>query len=503
MLPLLALLACPADPTDPAGTHDSGTSDGGASDGGASDGGASDGGSPDGGSSDGGASDGGDTDGGTGGDDTGEPPPEPVPAVQFKGERPTNVLMISVDTTRRDQLGTYGGGDTTPSLDAILAQGVVLDDHRSCANWTAPSMLCAVNGRWPLADDFWPTGVFEYAADGRVPVTPKGLPTLASLLAERGYRTGLVTSNTVFSDWNSTHIVAGYGEVVNTNWAPVATVNASALAMVEDLQEGDRPWFVHVHYIDPHGPYAAPLSWAWELDEIDPGYEFPFDVTDGSDVYSLFSYWPWLTEEEEELARAYLFAVYRAELRYWDDGVGSLWRQLGAMGALDDTLVVFYSDHGEQFGDHDQFQHGKSLHPEENRVLGAFWADGMIPGRWSGPTEHQDLAPTVLDALGLDPSDRHEGTVVGMAPADRSRFSFCYLVGYCDPVMSVVKNDVQLIYHWDGKRFMYDVALDPASTTDLWAETDPRAMALWTELQPQVQAVAERWPFLRPVDAEP
>lgn len=499
---LIAMLACngaKGDPADGDSAADGGTQDAGTQDGGTQDGGAGgDGGTGDGGGTTG---DGGTADGG--GDDTGDPPEEPEPALRFRGERPRNVLMISVDTTRRDQLGLYAGLDTTPNLDAILSGGVVLDDHRSCANWTAPSMLCAVNGRWPLADDFWPTGVFEYAADGRVPVTPKGLPTLASLLAERGFQTGLVTSNTVFSSWNSNHIVAGFAEEVNTNWAAVTTVNSAALAMVERMQGSEEPWFVHVHYIDPHGPYAAPLSWAWDLEDIDPGYEFPFDVTYSDQVYSLFSYWPWLTEEEELLARAYLFAVYRAELRYWDEGIGALWRQLGELGALDDTLVVFYSDHGEQFGEHDQFQHGKSLNPEENRVLGAFWADDLVAGRWAGPTQHQDLAPTVLDALGLEPSDRHEGAVVGLAPDDRSRFSFCYLVGYCDPMMSIVKNDVQLIYRWDGKRFMYDVALDPESKTDIWAETDPRAMALWTELQPQVQAVADRWPFLRPVDAEP
>ena len=496
MLPFLLMVACAQAPDGPG----DGVGDGGGIDGGGIDGGGIDGGGTDGGGTDGGGTDGGGTDGGS---DTGEGPPEPVAALQFDGERPQNLLLISVDTTRRDQLGLTSGLDTTPNLDAILAEGVVLEDHRTCSNWTAPSMMCAVNGRWPLADGFWPTGVFDYAADARIPVTPEGLPTLASLLAERGYATGLVTSNTVFSDWNSPNIVAGYTAMANTDWAAAPTVTAEALAMVEGMLEGRQPWFVHVHYIDPHGPYVAPESYATELKKLEHGGDFDWDVTDSNQVYSLMSSWPWLTEAETLIAREYLFAVYRAELRYWDDSLGTLWRQLGAMGALDDTLVVFYSDHGEQFGEHEQFQHGKSLNPEENRVLGGFWAANMVPGRWAGPTQHQDLAPTVLDALVLEATDLHEGTVVGLAPDDRSLFSFCYLVGYCDPVMSIVKNDVQLIYHWNGKRFLYDVALDPEATTDLWSETDPTAIALWAELQPQVQAVAHRWPFLAPVDAEP
>lgn len=165
--------------------------------------------------------------------------------------------------------------------------------------------------------------------------------------------------------------------------------------------------------------------------------------------------------------------------------------------------MVFYSDHGEQFGEHDQFQHGKALFAEENRVLGAFWAKNLSPVEWEGPTLHQDLAPTILDALGFGASPEHTGTVVGLFPEDGPRFHFCYLVGYCDPVMSVTKGDHQLIYRWDGKRYFYDNRVDPQQTDDIYDADDPDVQALWAELQPEVQGVYERWPFLVPVDAEP
>lgn len=487
MVLLLAVLACAKGKVGPDPADDGGA-DGGANDGGAGDGGG-----------DGGASDGGGSDGGG---DGGTTTPSVEPAVQFRGDRPRNVLMISVDTTRRDQLGLYSGLDTTPNLDAILGEGLILDNHRSCSNWTAPSMLCAINGRWPLADDFWPTGVFEYTGDYSVPSIPSGMPTLASLLRERGYATALVTSNTVFSEWNTARFVTGYQQVETLNWTPAHHVSASGLDLAEGLVAGEQPWFLHLHFIDPHGPYAAPLEWAFELEGLDKAYDFDFDVTDGNDVYSLFAYWPWLGAKNEEIARAYLLAVYRAEIRYFDDQLGKLWRLLDTVGALDDTLVVLYSDHGEQFGEHDQFQHGKSLQPEENRVLAGFWAKNIVPGRWTGPTQHQDLAPSILDALALEPSDQHEGTVVGLAPDDRSIFTFSYLVGYCDPVMAIIKDDVQLIYFWSGKRFMYDLAVDPENTADIWAANDPRAIALWEELEPKVKGVYARWRHLVPTGVD-
>jgi arylsulfatase A-like enzyme len=433
--------------------------------------------------------------------DTDTTPPPPAPAVQFTGDRPVNVLLISVDTTRRDQVGLYSGLDTSPTFDAIMADGVPLMDHRTCSNWTAPSMLCAVTGRSPLDDDYWPTGVYDAYGDSRVAGIPPGLPTLASLLAAEGYATGLVTANGVFSANNTAAIVEGYQRVEIGGQAP--DMNARGLRMLRGLSEAGSPWFLHLHYLDPHGPYIAPAEYAYELAELDAAYEFPWDMTNSSDVYSLMAYWPAFTPEEEALAREYLFAVYRGEIRYWDANIAALWAELDARGLLDGTLVVFYSDHGEQFGEHDQFQHGKSLNPEENRVLGGFWAKNIVPGAWEGPTLHQDLAPTVLDALGLAPNPEHTGTVVGLAPADRTRFGFCYLVGYCDPVMSVVVDNHQLIYRWDGKRFFYDVAADPAAEDDLYDADDPDVIAAWALLQPEVAGVVDRWPFLPAVDADP
>ncbi len=429
--------------------------------------------------------------------DTDTSPPEPSPALRFSGPRPTNVLLISIDTTRRDQLGIYAGLDTTPNLDRVLSDGLVLDAHRSCANWTAPSMLCVLTGRSPLDSDYWPTGVYDAYGDARVPGIPFGQPTLASLLAAQGYATGLVTANPVLSANNTGAIIEGYDDVELWGWYSVRDVAPAGERLVERLAATGQPWYAHVHFIDPHGSYAAPREYSYELDTIDPDYEFPWDVTDAYQVYTLMASWGSLSPDERAIAREYLLAVYRGELRYWDEYFGTFWSRLDSAGLLDDTLVVFVSDHGEQFGEHLGFQHGKMLFPEENATLAAFWARDLEAGRWTGGTTHQDLSPTVLDALGIEPNPEHTGTIVGLAE-DRPRFPFCYLPGYCDPMMSVVTDTHQLVYFFDGRRYLYDLRVDPSATDNLWSEGEPDSEALWGLLRPEVDAVQARWDFMVP-----
>src|SRR5687768_9669747 len=79
-----------------------------------------------------------------------------VGGLVFHGALPRNLMVVSVDTTRRDFLSYFSGSGLTPNLDAILNQSYVLADHRSCSNWTGPSMTCVVSGKTPGENGFWP-----------------------------------------------------------------------------------------------------------------------------------------------------------------------------------------------------------------------------------------------------------------------------------------------------------------------------------------------------------
>jgi arylsulfatase A-like enzyme len=203
------------------------------------------------------------------------------------------------------------------------------------------------------------------------------------------------------------------------------------------------------------------------------------------------------------MAQECLYNIYEGDLRFWDERFGAMWSDFESRGLLDDTLVVFWTDHGQSFGEHDdKFNHGVTLYDTENRSTAAFWAKDIEPLRWMGPTEHQDLAPTILHALHVPLGD-HTGHVVGHAHHDRVRVEFDYLQGYSIPIISAVQGDKKLMYWWDGTKRFYDIGTDPDEQTDLYDASDPDVIALWDELQPIVEHTDEVWPGLDPKDVGP
>jgi arylsulfatase A-like enzyme len=205
---------------------------------------------------------------------------------------------------------------------------------------------------------------------------------------------------------------------------------------------------------------------------------------------------------EQAAMMACIINEYSAEVRYMDDEVGRLWTQFETDGLLDDTLVVFFSDHGEQFDEHGRFQHTWSLYREENAAVAAFWAKNIQPMTWSGPTIHQDLAPTILDALEV-PLGSHTGVIVGTAPADRALVTFNAMLDWGGTLMAAEKDGQKLIYWWNGGKKYFDLSIDPTEVTDLYDPADPSVLALWTVLDAKIDEARAFWPDLVPTDAEP
>lgn len=423
-----------------------------------------------------------------------------TPVLQFTGPRPHNLLIISLDATRRDQIGYFTGLDTTPNLDRVMAQSVVLEDHRSCSNWTAPSVLCVLTGAMPSDAGWWPTAIDESGKAPEVPWVPDDLHTFTEDLADAGYNTLLVTSNEVFSDRFGGGMTNGFAEVRLPLWFPAPDVEPKATLAASEMLADGRPWYLHVHFIDPHAPYKAPAEWATDLDELGP---FDWDVSDEHASDAIEAAWSTMTPEEQAHARDFLLTVYRAEMRYWDDTFATLWAELDTMGALDDTLVVFFTDHGEQFGEHGAFHHGVSLFDQENASTAFFWAKDLAPATWSGRTTHQDLAPTILDALGFPADPAMTGVRVGDAPDDRDLLFFNYIDGWATPQNSVVTGDDKLIYAWSSEKHFEDLATDPTESVNLYSPTDPRVLAAWDLLLPEVERMEATWPGLEAVAPGP
>lgn len=307
--------------------------------------------------------------------------------------RPRGVILISLDTLRGDRLGCYGyHRPTSPFLDELAAKGTLFERVVAQAPWTLPSHATMLTGRLPHAH-----GVVDHARR-----LPESVPTLASLLAERGYATAAMVN----SKWINVEqgLLRGFAEHERfreggPNRGPEIT--RAAVSWLE--RHSDEPYFLFLHYYDVHSPYSAPPA-TQEL--FTAPYEGPVDGTTAQLVEIRNG-----TLRVDPTDLRHLSDLYDAEVRALDDELRALWEGLARLGIADDTLVVVTSDHGEELGEHGGVLHGRTLHGEVLNVPLIVAGPGVVRGaRVSELALVADVVPTILARLGFEPPPGIDGT---------------------------------------------------------------------------------------------
>jgi arylsulfatase A-like enzyme len=412
-------------------------------------------------------------------EDTDTDPPA-TGVLQFDGPAPTNLLMISIDTMRKDHLGIYSNLGLTPFLDERAAEGVSLDDHLQCSSWTLASVTCTLAGRTNLEAGYMPRLDGDDFNDW--PPIPPGTPFLATALGTAGYHSILAsTNNFLSSSWGNAQ---GYDEEYrpNANGA-IAIGNAGIDPLIAAIDGGmTDPWFLHLHFMEPHAAYAPPDEHIVGIDQLAP---WPDNLKNPDVFYFWRVEWPNMAPQDQALLLSHLELLYQGEIRTVDARIAYHWDRLDQEGLLDDTLVVFWNDHGEQLYARGEVGHGYQLHSEENDGFALFWAKNIVPGRYSGPTSAIDLAPTLLEALGHPIPAEMTGIPAGDAPDDRPRFAAA--VGLGEIAQTVTIGSMKLHYLWNGELQLFDRSTDPDEVTDLSAALPSEATALWSELLPLVE----------------
>jgi arylsulfatase A-like enzyme len=388
---------------------------------------------------------------------------------------PRNVLIVSIDTLRRDAIGRYGGAAATPVLDGLLDRGVTLDDHRSCASWTYPSVTCALTGVDSELLGFVPQ------RDGAFTALPGDVRLLADLVP---HRTALVSANPLLGP--DTGTARGYDEVCATcdMETPASALVDTALASPVLME--DR-WLLHVHFMDPHLPYESRPGFT---DAVEALPELAYDLTTGAGFADALEDLGALEAADRSAVIDRARAWYDSQIASMDQEIGRMLSDLDARGLLDDTLIVVWSDHGEQIFDHLGIKHGSTLYAEETRGIAAFVHPGLAAAAWDGRTSHADLVPSVLDLLDEPVPTHVTGLAVGVAVDDRPRFATVYSTIGDATRQSVEVDGWRLIYSWDGQMELFDLTADPTEHDDQWSPTHPKALAMWTVLQPRVAMLA-------------
>ncbi len=309
-------------------------------------------------------------------------------AEPFDARGRANLLLITLDTFRPDLLEAFGStGDGTPHLDRFVREGTRIGHAIAPAPHTHPSMATILTGLVPGAHG---------SVVGRPHLDPS-LSTLAEHLRRCGYRTAGFFEN----PWMTREF--GFDQGFETFVGGVSGRDPASAA-VDWLEESAAAadgsaerFYCHIHLFGAHGPYEPRSPW---IDRWSPGYDGPYGRISNEQLQAaeLAGAVNFADEDKQRIV-----ALYRSEAAAVDAEVGRVLACLDRLEIDRDTLVVVTADHGEELFDHGGLHHGHTLHAELLSVpLILRW-----PGRLRanhlvrGPIGLVDLAPTVLDLLGL------------------------------------------------------------------------------------------------------
>ena len=307
-----------------------------------------------------------------------------TPALTVKGGDAPLVVIYLVDTLRADHTTPYGyARDTTPELAKFARDSVVFDTAIAQASWTKPSVASLFTSLLPGR---------HRAVQLRDPLDP-GHVTVAEMLQARGYATGAAIANSVIysAGVNFDQGFDFFCGLHGANDRPSKVVEAagvvdSALRWLDERP--GFPSFLYAHTMDPHVPYTPPPP-------FDMKYE-PHPAPDHPASDPRFDY-------REPLDRDRFIAQYDGEIAYGDQEFGRFIRGLKERGLYDRALIFFLGDHGEEFQDHGQWLHGRSVFDELIRIplIVKFPGQRDAGRRIAQQVQEVDVLPTILENEGL------------------------------------------------------------------------------------------------------
>lgn len=369
-----------------------------------------------------------------------------------------NVILITLDTTRADHLGCYGHpGGATPNLDDLAAGGVLFEQCTSVAPLTMPAHSSLFSGLYPFEHGVRDNGTFALS---------EAVTTLAEVLSGEGYFCAGVTSAVVlnrefglgqgFAEYRDLHTVVAREPARRG----VVEINAEettrhALELLDGAQGRAQPFFLFIHYFDPHEPLIAPARL------------------------------------REQFKNPYL-----AEIALVDEQLGRLFAALEKQGLRERTLIIVTADHGEGRGEHGELTHAHFVYDSTLAVPLILSRPGQVGAgaRIAAQTRVIDVAPTVLDLLGVPGLRGARG--VSLRPLLDGAAADMNLAAYGEtlaPHFSLGFSPLRALRQQGWKYIhgprpeLYQVGQDRGETRNL-AEAEPQRVA---EMRQQLRALLE------------
>jgi len=421
--------------------------------------------------------------------------------VQDRSVSHPNVILLVMDATRADYLSVYGHPNrTSAAIDRIASQGVRFDQCIAAASWTLPSMASFFTGLHTR----------HHNVTSRNLVLRPSYTTLAEKFRDAGYRTRGISCNVWVGDFSG--LEQGFEDTVaiwrDTNAlsidAGAASANRAALQWIDSLSSKD-PFFLYIHYMEPHFPYRPPQ---------------PFDrlfTNPGTSAAVLEKVRCWKSPRElgfilkepscsiQPAELKVLQAQYEGEIAYLDQKIGELTTELSRRDLLDGLILIITADHGEHVGDHHLLDHKMSVYDAVIRVpLIIRYPPRIQPGTTiRRQVQTIDLFPTLSTFCGLVDTETDGIPLIFKENPDlpaRTTFTeFARPLLFIDVIernfpladyspidrslLAVRTERYKLIRASDGRHELFDLRADPREERNLFGQLPEEAGRLMKEAE--------------------
>jgi arylsulfatase len=400
--------------------------------------------------------------------------------------RSPSILMITIDTLRADHLGCYGYfRDTSPTIDALAREGVLFENAIATSGTTLPSHTSLMTSSYLARHGV--RGNFD-SYQTPVPADEGDLQTFAQALKAAGYDTAAFTS--VYHLRPESGITAGFDsfggvpgreprEGIHRITRPANVTTAEAVRWLERRRRD--PFFLWIHYFDPHSPYKPPPEYLTRY-RVDQQL---VDFMHSLGVPRRLLRWS-----------ADVHNRYDAEIRHTDDRIGELLSALRAQGLYDDLAIVLIADHGEGLGQHGVPEHAV-LYQEQIRVpLILRLPGGERAGERIGELVSMiDVVPTLVAALGLpistEPFDGidmfSERREYALSEREHSTRRFG-----SDESLTLTGERWKYELHTEQSDALYDLKADPTELENLFDRKPEVGKTMRDEIQRTVKSANAR-----------
>ncbi len=388
-----------------------------------------------------------------------------------------NILLIGIDSLSASHMSCYGyHRQTTPHMDLVAEEGVLFE-----RNYCPHIPTTSGYGTMLTGLDCFSNTLVALRHEGTM---PEDVKSLAEILREFGYESTCV-------GFQGNAAARGFDNYINfTSWGgwderplrKAENLNEVAIPELKRLAEGDKPFFLFLRHMDPHSPYLPPAPFDrmfYGGNETDPDNH----SLDAMKAFKPFCDYltSWMPEGISDAE--YVIAQYDGAIAYMDSCIQVILQQLDDLGLRENTLVIINADHGETLADHECYFDHHGLYDCTLHVPLIMRLPEVLPegARVPGMTLHQDLVPTIMDLLEMEPGIKFDGrSQLGMLCGDVASNYDGFYITECTwmrkhgwrtsewKLMVALEPD----FHWKPEVELYNLVTDPGEFVNL-ADKEP------------------------------